>query len=135
MLFFEVLFLVVLLSYGLFIAYSKAVWSYAREHELGVAAKIVCPAPIIFDVRWRQRNIKDVESFFIDESANDYVQFRDFLKSFSIKDAITISLTILAVWVLAIADWVKCFVHFFFVALWKGLNGLVKTSVQLLKVR
>ena len=134
MLFFGI-FLLVLLSYGLFIAYSKAVWSYAREHELGVAAKVVCPAPVIFGIRWRQRNIKDVESFFVDESANGYIQFRDFLKSFSIKDAITISLTILAVWVLAIADWVKCLVHFFFVALWKGLVSLAKTSIQLLKVR
>lgn len=129
------IFLLVLLSYGLFITYSKAVWDYAREHELGVAAKVICPAPIIFGVRWRQRNIRDVEGFFIDESANDYAQFRDFLKSFSAKDAATISLTILGVWLLAVADWVKCLVHFFFVALWKGLNGLVKTSIQLLKVK
>ena len=134
MLFFGI-FLLVLLSYGLFIAYSKAVWSYAREHELGVAAKVVCPAPVIFGIRWRQRNIRDVEGFFIDESANDHAQFRDFLKSFSVKDMFIISLTILGVWLLAIADWAKCLLHFFFVALWKGLNGLVKTSIQLLKVR
>lgn len=135
MLFFEVLFLVVLLSYGLFITYSKAVWDYACRQGLGVAAKVICPAPIIFGVRWRQRNIRDVEGFFIDESANDYAQFRDFLKSFSVKDMFVISLTIAAVWALSIADWAKCFVHFLFVALWKGLDGLVKTSAQFLKAK
>jgi hypothetical protein len=135
MLLLEYLLLSVFVGYGLFIVYSKAVWAYEHGQGFRIAAKIVCPAPITFGIRWRQRNIKSVESFFVDESASDYAQFKDFLKktlrASGILDVAVVSLIILATWFLALLDWVG----YLFVALAKKLGNLVKISAQLLQTK
>lgn len=133
------LLLSVFVSYGLFMVYAKAVWVYERAQGYRIAAKIVCPAPVIFGIRWRQRNIKSIDSFFVDESASGYAQFKDFLKktlrASSIIEVVVVTLMILTVWLLAIVDWAGYLLHFLFAVLRKGLGALVKTSLRLLQTK
>ncbi len=139
MLFLGTLLLLVLLSLALFVVYSKAVWDYAREHGIKAAARLICPAPIAFNLRWRQRNIRSVDCFFFDERAINYSQFRHFLKAnirlLGVMDLPVISLMIVAGWFLAIADWAGCILYFLFAALGKGLVRLAKVGAAVLKTK